>query len=164
MSQRGERTKRVSELERIFNEIYMQNKEDSAEVIKTDESFDAVAKKLNLKHEEYCDVSQKNIDCSIAYEKQGFISGFQYAVKREKKLSIGCELGAMESFLEKSGTVLNLLGEQYFKEEEPNREVFLREYNTIKNLFGIVQDYFFNIWRLKNEINDVEKQSMGEEK
>ena len=70
----------------------------------------------------------------------------------------------MESFLEKSSTVLNLLGEQYFKEEEPNREVFLREYNTIKNLFGIVQDYFFNIWRLKNEINDVEKQSMGEEK
>lgn len=72
--------KKMTELEKIFD-MYMEDKKDSEEAIKKDKSFMKFAKELNLKREEYRELEEHNVDCSIAYEKQGFINGFRYAVK-----------------------------------------------------------------------------------
>lgn len=70
----------MEELKKIFDE-YMGNKEDSVEVVEKDDTFTIFAKGLKLEHEKYADLEQYNTDCSIAYEQQGFINGFRYAVK-----------------------------------------------------------------------------------
>lgn len=70
----------MTELETIFD-MYMEDKKDSEEVIKKDESFMKFVKELNLERKKYLELEQCNVDCSIAYEKQGFINGFRYAVK-----------------------------------------------------------------------------------
>lgn len=71
----------MSELEQLFYERYMANKEDSMEVTTMDESFNECAKNLNLKHEEYAELWECNTNCSIMYERQGFMNGFLYAIK-----------------------------------------------------------------------------------
>lgn len=40
-----------------------------------------LVKELNLERKKNLELEQCNVDCSIAYEKQGFINGFRYAVK-----------------------------------------------------------------------------------
>lgn len=71
----------MNKLEEIFV-MYMSDKEnDSEEIIEIDEKIGTYMKQIELKKEEYFHLEKLLVDSDIAYEKQGFISGFQYAVK-----------------------------------------------------------------------------------
>lgn len=71
----------MEELEKIFNDMYMENKSDSEAVLEADNRMGAYIGQLGMNGEQVTTLDSLNADCTIAYEKQGFLNGFRCAVK-----------------------------------------------------------------------------------
>lgn len=82
--------------------------------------------------------------------------------EKEKVFDINSVVYEMINHLDKSYTVINLVDEEYFSENEPNNQKILFEYDTMKNLCEIVKDYLYEISKLAKSIQDNSEQLLGD--